>query len=264
MGVLFDVAGSVATVTINRPERHNAMSFSILGALREAVQRAAGDPSVAVIVLTGAGERALCSGADLGGINGDDADALDAHRGRGELAGLFGDLWGCGKPTVARVHGYALAGGFGLALACDIVFAADDAVFGTPEVNIGLWPYMITVPMLNSMPAKYALELMLTGRRVTAAEAERVGFVNRVLPAAELDEFTSAYAAELGTKSPQAIALGRSAFYDVLGMSAEQALRQLHAVLTVATSTADAREGVRAFAEKRPAQWVRREASDGR
>ena len=139
-----------------------------------------------VVVLTGAGDKAFCAGADLTGI-AENAGAAAAHDGRGLLADLFRDMWSLGKPIVARVRGYALAGGFGLACACDLVVAADDAVFGTPEINVGLWPYMITVPLLRSMPPKTALDLMMTGRRVSAEEGARIGFVQRVVPVAELD-----------------------------------------------------------------------------
>ncbi len=125
-------------------------------------------------------------------------------------------MWELGKPTIATVRGYALAGGFGVALMCDVVVAADDAVFGTPEINVGLWPMMITVPMLRSMPPKVALELMMTGRRVGADEAARIGFVNRVVPVAELDAAVKELAAVLASKSPSVMKLGRDAFYNVL------------------------------------------------
>ena len=161
--VRYEVVGSVARVTIDRPERRNAMSFGVMEGLRDAVAAAKADEAVRVVVLTGAGEKAFCAGADLG--SGGIADgASAAHEGRGVLAEVFRDLWALGKPTIARVRGYALAGGFGLALACDFVVAADDAQFGTPEVNVGLWPYMITVPLMRSMPPKRVLELMMTGR----------------------------------------------------------------------------------------------------
>src|SRR4051794_12604510 len=168
--VLYTVDGAIARVTINRPERRNSMSYGVMQGLRNAVAAAQADDAVRVLVLTGAGDKAFCAGADLGGI-ADNAGAAAAHDGRGLLADLFRDLWALGKPTVARVRGFALAGGFGLALACDIVIASDDAQFGTPEVNVGLWPYMITVPMLRSMPPKKVLELQATGRRVDATEA---------------------------------------------------------------------------------------------
>jgi enoyl-CoA hydratase/carnithine racemase len=141
--VRYEVAEAVARATIDRPERRNAMSFGVMEGLRDAVAAAKADDDVRVLVLTGAGAKAFCAGADLG--SGGIADgASAAHDGRGMLADLFRDFWGLGKPTIARVRGYALAGGFGLALACDFVVAAEDAQFGTPEVNVGLWPYMIT------------------------------------------------------------------------------------------------------------------------
>ena len=176
--------GAVVTLTIDRPQRRNAMTFETIASLREGVRRARAE-SARALVLTGAGEKAFCAGGDLDGMTADDAET--AHEGRGHLAGLFTDLWRAGIPTIARVRGYALGGGMGLALACDVVIAADDAVFGTPEVTVGLWPYMITVPLLRSMPAKAALELMMTGRRVGADEARAMGFVSRVVPVAELD-----------------------------------------------------------------------------
>jgi enoyl-CoA hydratase/carnithine racemase len=177
------------------------------------------------------------------------------HDSRGELARLFRDMWELGKPIVARVRGYALAGGFGLALACDMVVAADDAQFGTPEIDVGLWPFMITVPLVRSMPPKVALELMMTGRRVDAAEALRIGFVNRVVPVAELDEAVATLAATLASKSPSIMKLGRDSFYAVLDQSAEDALRLLHPLLTVTSATEDAAEGIAAFAEKRAPVW---------
>ena len=181
--------------------------------------------------------------------------ADELHEGRGQLADLFRDLYALGKPTIARVRGYALAGGFGLALAHDFVICSDDAQFGTPEINVGLWPYMITVPMIRSMPPKKALELMLTGRRLDAAEAERIGFVNQVVPAAELDDAVAAFAGGLASKSPAIVKLGRDSFYAVWDQAADDALRLLHPMLTVTTLTEDSREGIKAFAEKRAPEW---------
>ena len=252
--VLFDVADGVGTVTINRPERRNAMSWGVITGLRGIVSAAKTDSSVRVLVLTGAGDKAFCAGADLTGM-ASDTSYLEVHDARGELARLFLDMWSLGKPTVARVRGYALAGGFGLALACDFVVASDDAQFGTPEIDVGLWPYMITVPLLRSMPPKKALELMLTGRRVDAAEAERIGFVNQVVAVADLDKATDELATTLASKPPGIVKLGRDAFYNVLDLTAEQALDLLHPLLTITTSTEDAREGIAAFVEKRKPDW---------
>ena len=253
--LLYDVADGVATVTINRPDRRNAMTWGVITGLRELCARAKDDPEVRVVVLTGAGEQAFCAGADLGGMAGGDDGFVASHDGRGELARLFLDLYDLGKPTIARVRGYALAGGFGLALSCDLVVASDDAQFGTPEINVGLWAYMITVPLVRSMPPKKALELMMTGRRVDAAEAERIGFVNRVVPVDALDGAVAELAASLASKSPAIMRLGRTSFYDVWDLSARDALRVLHPMLTLTTLTEDSAEGVAAFAEKRSPSW---------
>jgi enoyl-CoA hydratase/carnithine racemase len=241
-------------VTIDRPERRNAMSFGVMQGLQDAVAKAKADDAVRVVVLTGAGEKAFCAGADLG--SGGIADgAAAAHEGRGMLADLFRALWGLGKPTIARVRGYALAGGFGLALACDFVIAADDAQFGTPEINVGLWPYMITVPLLRSMPPKRVLELMMTGRWVDAAEAERIGFVTRVVLVDQLDDAVDELAASLASKSPLIMRWGRDSFYRVLDMDPDDALAYLQAMLTVTSASEDTAEGVAAFAEKREPKW---------
>jgi enoyl-CoA hydratase/carnithine racemase len=252
--LLYDVAGPVATLTINRPERRNAITWQMLADLRAALARAKADPEVRVVVLTGAGDKAFCAGADLSGMS-EGAGWTELHAGRGELALLFRDLWELGKPVIARVRGYALAGGFGLALACDLVVAADDAVFGTPEIDVGLWPFLITVPLLRSMPPKRALELMMTGRRVDAAEAERIGFVNRVVPVDELEEEVAELAGTLAAKSPAIMRLGRDSFYSVIDQPAADALKLLHPLLTVTTATEDAAEGMAAFAERRPPVW---------
>jgi enoyl-CoA hydratase/carnithine racemase len=252
--VLYSVENGVARVTINRPDRRNAMSYGVMQGLRDGVAAARADDDVRVLVLTGAGDRAFCAGADLGGI-AENAGAAAAHDGRGFLADLFRDLWSLGKPTIARVRGYALAGGFGLALACDFVIASDDAQFGTPEVNVGLWPYMITVPLLRSMPPKKVLELQATGRRVQADEAERIGFVTRVVPVEDLDAAVDELAASLASKSPLVLRWGRDAFYRVLEMDADPALDYLQGMLSVHTLSEDAAEGVAAFAEKREPHW---------
>lgn len=252
--VRYDASDGIARVTIDRPERRNAMSFAVMGGLRESLALAKGDDDVRVVVLTGAGDRAFCAGADLGsGGIGD--SAADAHDGRGLLAELFRDMWSLGKPIVARVRGYCLAGGFGLAMACDFVVASDDARFGTPEINVGLWPYMITVPLLRSMPPKRAFELMATGRRVDAAEAERIGFVTSVVPVDELDAAVDELCATLVSKSPLILRWGRDSFQHVLHMHPDAALSYLQGMLTVTSRSEDTAEGIAAFAEKREPKW---------
>jgi enoyl-CoA hydratase len=252
--VEYEVAGPIATVTINRPEARNAMTFEVMRGLRDGAARARADDSVRVLIITGAGDRAFCAGADLAGVADNEGPAA-AHESRGILADLFRDLWAMGKPTIARVRGYALAGGFGLAMACDFVVAADDAQFGTPEINVGLWPYMITVPLLRVMPPRLVLELMATGRRVGVEEAARVGIVNQVVPPAELDAAVDELASELAAKSPLIMRWGRTSFYRALDMQPDDALDYLQSMLTVTTLSEDAAEGVAAFVEKRKPEW---------
>ncbi|HTK64093.1 MAG TPA: enoyl-CoA hydratase-related protein [Pseudonocardia sp.] len=253
--LLVERRGHVLTLTINRPERRNAMTFETLAELRDGIRGAREDRGVRAVVITGAGDRAFCAGADLGGIRGGELDAEAAHAGRGHMAELFTEMYRCGVPTIAKVRGFALAGGMGLACACDFVVAAEDAVFGTPEVKVGLWPYMITVPLLRSMPPKAVLDLMITARRVGAEEGQRLGFVTQVVPPADLDDAVDRLAETIAANSPAAIRLGRTAFYRALDMSTEQALALLQTSLSVATTTDDAAEGTAAFAEKRAPVW---------
>ena len=252
--LLFDVSDGVARLTLNRPERRNALTWTMIAALRERVAECRARDDVRVIVLQGAGDDAFCAGADLGGMAGDTSVAA-MHSARGELAGLFTDLYGAGKPTVAKVRGFCLAGGFGLALACDLLVAADDATFGTPEIKVGLWPYMITVPLCRTLPPKKALELMMTGRRIDAAEADRLGVTTRVVGTDRLDDEVGELCATLAASSPLVMRVGRNSFYDVWDLGAEASLAVLHPLLSLNASFDDAAEGIAAFMEKRPAEW---------
>jgi enoyl-CoA hydratase/carnithine racemase len=258
--LLAERQGGVLTLTINRPERRNAMTWEVIRALRQEVARAKADPLVRVVVLAGAGDQAFCAGADLSGMvpgeAGGEGDAFASHHvARGWMAELFEELWHLGKPTIARVQGWAMAGGFGLALACDMVIASDRARFGAPELNVGLWPYMVTVPMLRSMPPKKALELMLTSRVVEADEADRIGFLTRLVAPERLDAEVAAMTEVLASKPPGVMRMGRESFYAVLDSAATEALPYLHAMLTVTSQTAEAAEGIAAFIEKRAPAW---------
>ncbi len=245
-----------ATVIIDDPERHNPLSTKVMADLRAAVDRAAADSEVRVIVITGAGDRAFSAGGDLSGGFVEEPIAL--HAARGALADLLRALRRAGKPTVARVNGHALAGGFGVAAMCDVVIAADHATLGSPEIDVGLWAMMISPALVRAMGPKPALELMMTGRRLSAAEAQELGVVTRVVPAAELDEVVDEVVELLAAKSPATLRLGRDAFYAAEDMPFDAALDFLQNGLTAAALTEDAGEGIAAFRDKRVPEWTGR------
>jgi enoyl-CoA hydratase/carnithine racemase len=253
MPVTYEVAGHSATITIDDPERSNPMSIETMAGLLEHTRSAVDDPEVRVIVYTGAGDRAFCAGGDLSGSFVDDPVAQ--HRARGDLADLFRLMTRGGKPTLARVNGHAIAGGFGLAVACDITICVDDAKLGTSEVKVGLWPMMISAVLARSMPRKAVLEMMLTGRLITPEEALRLGAVSRVVARDELDDAVSETVAALGALSQAALMLGKDSFYGVTDLDFDTSLDRLQGGLTEIALTDDAGEGVRAFVEKRPPEW---------
>ncbi|MEZ5749276.1 MAG: enoyl-CoA hydratase-related protein [Caenibius sp.] len=253
--VIFAKDGQIGVLTINRPDQKNALSNEVLAGLREGVARARADRAVRVLLLRGAGDEAFCAGGDLRQMNDATVDQFAAHDGRSQLALLFRDMWELGKPTIARVPGYALAGGFGLAAACDFIIASERAVFGVPEVTVGLWPYMITLPLLHWLSPKQVLNLMLTGRRVKAAEAMAMGFVSELVQPEKLDDAIAALAERLCVAAPQSVALGRTAFYAAVNHDLDSRIRMLQAHLSVSLTMPDAREGLAAFAEKRKPQW---------
>jgi enoyl-CoA hydratase/carnithine racemase len=250
--VLVALDGAVATVTLNQPEKRNPLSAAMVRDLRSAFAWCRNEPAVRVVVLTGAGDRAFCAGADLGSSFDAGSGPLDRHHERRGIADLFLALRELGKPVLGRINGHALAGGFGLACACDLLLAVESASFGTPEVNIGVWPMMISAVLARNLPRKVVLEMMLLGDRWTAEQMQRVGLVSRVAPSLlELDELTAEVAAKLAGKSSVVLRLGRDAFYRMEDMGFEEALAYLHSQLTLVTLSEDSQEGVRAFLEKR-------------
>jgi enoyl-CoA hydratase/carnithine racemase len=251
--VVYETRGQAAWLTINRPDRRNALNPDVIEGLLKGLERASGD-DVSSVVLTGAGHRAFCAGADLGGMV-PDGSKVGEHFRRGRIGDLLLAMIRHPKPVVARVNGVALAGGFGVMLACDLVVAADDAEFGTPEINLGLWPFMISAVIRRNVPRKIALEMMLTGRRVAAAEAERWGIVNRTVPRTDLDGAIDELTAELAGKSPLVLRLGKESFSRSEDMGLEEALAYLNAMLTVDLESEDVAEGVSAFLQKRPPEW---------
>ena len=251
--VLLRRDGAVAHITINRPDRRNAINPGVVDGIASSLSEVEADDTCRVVVLTGAGDKAFCAGGDLGGMTAD--SRVGQHFQRAEVGELFKQMRSSRLPIVARVNGHALAGGFGLMLACDLVVAAETAEMGTPEINIGLWPFMITTVIQRDLPRKLALELMLTGRRMSAGEAETWGFVNHVVPAGNLDTAVDELVENLLGKSPLIAALGKRSFYAAEDMGFAEALEYLSGMLTVTLESEDTVEGVTAFLEKRPPNW---------
>lgn len=249
----YESNAGVATITIDDPGRRNPMSTVTMVALRDAAARAIADQDVGVLIFTGAGDQAFSAGGDLTGEFVDDPIGL--HHQRGALADLFRLIRRGGKPTVARVNGHALAGGFGLAVACDITICVENAKLGVTEVAVGLWPMMISAVLADVMPRKAVLELMMTGRIIDADEAFRLGAVTRIVASDRLDDAVGETCAALLARSPATLMIGRDAYMGILDMGFDAALDRLQAGLTAISSTADAAEGVAAFIAKRPPIW---------
>jgi enoyl-CoA hydratase/carnithine racemase len=254
--VLVETRGSALWLTINRPERRNALSSEVLATLIDELVSV--DPAeVRSVVLTGAGEIAFCAGADLA-ATAPDATGHEQHEARGTLRELFSAMQDCPVPVIARVRGLCLAGGIGVALGADLLVASDDAKFGLPEVNIGLWPYMVGALVTRHVSPKRALDWILTARRLDAAEAYDWGLVSRVVPVDRLDAEVEEICARVAGLSPLVLRLGKAAWYDTADAPLWDALRYLHTQLSLTAQTKDAVEGVTAFLQKRDPEWTGR------
>jgi enoyl-CoA hydratase/carnithine racemase len=248
-----DGAAPVARITLNRPDKRNPIGPVTAGELVHAFTRAREEHAVRVVVLTGAGT-VFSAGGDLSMMAGG-GDAGQSPAQPASLVELFTTMHRLGKPIIAMVNGHALAGGLGLMVACDLVVASDAAGFGTTEIKLGLWPMMITAEITRNVGRKKALELMLTGERIDAAEAQRIGLVTRVVPAAQLEEQTMLLARMLAEHSPAAVTLGLRAFYATQDMNLEDGLRHLQGELAKVLALEDAAEGISAFFQKRKPTW---------
>lgn len=254
------VAEGIARITLDRPEARNALNDQMTGELLDAFARAKADDAVRVIVLTGAGDRAFCAGADLGGlgqaqIEGQPIAAHDHIRSSAPYR-LFTAFPELGKPIIARLAGHAIAGGLGLAASCDLVIAADDVKLGTPEVNVGLWPMMIMAIINRNVAPKHAFKLYYTGRTVTAQEGLEIGLVTEVVPRAELDARVDELARAIAAKSPIGLRMGRDAFFAIEGRPFADQVAHLLDRLVELAATDDAKEGITAFLEKRAPEFT--------
>jgi enoyl-CoA hydratase/carnithine racemase len=252
--VLYEVADGVATVTLNEPDTRNALSAEILRGLTSSLQSARGDAAVRCVVLASSHERVFSSGANLGGFAGD-VPLVHKHFGSELFVDLFKLIGSLGKPTICAARGHVLAGALGIALACDLIVASQEATFGTPEINVGAFPFMIMALIYRNVPRKTANEMLLLGERLDAQQALTAGIVNRVVAADEFDGFVADWAAKLAGKSPLTMRLGKEAMRRQMDMPLDDALDYLRAQLSLTLSTEDIVEGVTAFFEKREPQW---------
>jgi len=244
--LLYHVDNSSATLTINREAQRNAISLEAIELFLSHLDEAERDENIRVVLVTGAGEKAFCSGADLGSTAGG-----DLRQGVKTYVQLLKRLAGYPKPVVARVNGACMAGGMGLMLACDIVIARDDAGFGTPEVKVGLWPMMIGALIYRNVLRKKAMEMVLLGERFTAGQALRMGLITRAVPAERLNDEVQKVLQSLAAKSPIGMKIGKQAFHAMADMPFEEAVDFLSEKLVEVAATEDAREGITAFIEKR-------------
>ena len=252
--LLYEVKDGVATLTLNRPDQRNALNGELLAALVDGMKRARDDDAVRAVVLTGSGEKVFCAGADLGGFAAD-VPLVDKHFASDLFLEYFRLMPRLGKPSLCAANGHVLAGGMGLALSCDLLIAKEGARFGTPEINVGAFPYMIMAIIYRNVPRKKVNEMMLLGEQISAAQAVEYGIANKVVPADQFDEAVSEWASKLASKSPVLMRLGHDAMYRQQDMELDDALEYLRSQLTLTFSTEDIQEGVKAFFEKREPEW---------
>ncbi len=251
--VISKLDAGILTLTINRPEQRNSLNGAVLGGLLRAFHQATDDRMVRVVTITGSGDKVFCAGADL-------KSALSEGQGTAEFSAsgyreLLLAIRQCPKPTVALAHGHALAGGMGLLLACDLALACDDVYFSTPEIQVGMFPMMVLALLYRHLGRKKATEVLLLGERVTAASALSLGIVNQVYPRAKFDVAAIEYVRKLASKSGSILRLGKQAIREIEDRGLHEDLDYLESMLSRVMSTADSKEGMRAFLEKRPPVW---------
>jgi enoyl-CoA hydratase len=254
--VRYDLAAEtgVATIALDHPETRNALSDEVLDDLLAAFTAARDDDAVRCVVLTSTHEKVFSSGGNLSGFAAE-VPLVHKHFATERFPKLFQLIGELGKPSICAANGHVLAGGLGLALACDLVIAREGATFGTPEINVGVFPFMIMALIYRNVGRKKTNEMLLLGERIDAQEAQRIGIVNRVVPAEGFDEAVQAWAVKLAGKSPVLMRLGKDAMYRQQDLPFVQALELLHHNLTLAFSTEDIQEGVAAFFEEREPEW---------
>jgi enoyl-CoA hydratase len=256
--VRYDVTGDgVATIALNQPDTRNALSNQLLTDLTATLELAGHDDAVRCVVITSTHDTVFSAGASLDQFAAD-VPLVHKHFGTERFPRLFRTIMQLGKPTICAANGHVLAGALGIALACDLIVAKEGATFGTPEINVGVFPFMIMSLIYRNVPRKKANEMLLLGERMSAEEAHAAGIVNRVVPEADFEAAVDEWAQKLASKSPVLMKLGKDAMYRQLDMPFEDALDFLRSQLSLAFTTEDIQEGVKAFFEKREPEWTGR------
>jgi enoyl-CoA hydratase len=251
----YDVSATgVGTIALDQPDSRNALSDELLGDLIAALQAARDDDAVRCVVLTSTHDRVFSAGANLGGFAAD-VPLVHKHFQTERFPQLFRLLGELGKPSICAANGHVLAGALGIALACDLIIAREGARFGTPEINVGVFPFMIMALIYRNVGRKKTNELLLLGEQISAEEAHRIGIVNRVVAPEEFDAAVTEWAEKLAAKSPVMMRLGKDAMFRQQDMAFADAIDFLRSQLTIAFSTEDIQEGVKAFFEKREPEW---------
>jgi enoyl-CoA hydratase len=251
----YDVSDAgVATIALDQPDTRNALSDELLGELVAALEAARDDDAVRCVVLRSTHDRVFSAGANLGGFAAD-LPLVHKHFATERFPRIFALLGQLGKPSICAANGHVLAGALGIALACDLIIAREGARFGTPEINVGVFPFMIMALIYRNVSRKKTNELLLLGEQISAEEALRIGLVNRVVPADQFDEAVLDWAEKLAGKSPVLMKLGKDAIFRQQDMAFADAIDFLRSQLTIAFSTEDIQEGVKAFFEKRAPKW---------
>jgi len=246
--------GSIAKIALDQPETRNALSDQVLDELLAAFTEARDDDAVRCVVLTSTHEKVFSSGGNLAGF-ASEVPYVHKYQGIDRFPRLFELIGMLGKPTICAANGHVLAGALGVALACDLIIAKEGVTFGTPEINVGVFPFMIMALIYRNVGRKKANELLLLGDRISAEEAERIGIVNRVVPAEEFDDAVNDWATRLAAKSPLLMGMGKDAMHRQQDLPLTEALEFLRGQLALAFTTDDIQEGVKAFFEKREPEW---------
>lgn len=251
--ILVERRDNALWLTLNRPDAHNALNRAMTSQLADAFRDAAGDDAIRTVVLTAAGDRTFCAGADL---KGDAGGTFATGRAENPLVQVYRAMRACHKPIIGRINGSALGGGLGLVSACDLAFAASHARFGTPEVKVGVFPMMITTYLIRQLPRRRYCEMAFLGEPLSAEEAQCYHLINRAVPAGELDGHVADVIARLEANSPNALRLGKQALDLMQDMSVDQTLAYAELMIERLAGSDEAREGMAAFAEKRKPRWA--------